>query len=766
MKILTDTGLMVLWNKIKQLVLGNRPYNPSEFSGKGYKVLEKNIQTIGGVKKNILTAVMLSEANTIYEIRYDFDLNGETIEMQEGCTLKFKGGSLSNGNLNLQNTKLSGKVELTTLLFGTFENNIFYTKYINAEYFYNNVCKVINNLVNICANSKAILHINSGEYIISSLENPDNVCINIPNNIIIEGDGYDNTILRLNPDLYKNRYIKLFSAKTVENVKISNLQLDCNGRNGIITDIESYFFLFNADIAKNVCIKGCKVYDNPSRQSIRIGANTEHKSKNIEIRNCVFDVSGNDSAGGKKQGDHSSVYINANNVIIANNLFMNNTELTESSIFNVCSAIELHSDNVRCYGNYIKNHKSGVNVVATVANHINSIYTNNIFERVASAFDFWCMGNHKLDNIQVFNNIIKKASNNNAAFNFNNCNSGFGNINIYGNDISYIDESKEISYFSSVFAWNKQKKGNLFIMNNHIHDYPSGVFYAFKNSDDGEKLNLYFQNNVISKCGNSEGTSESLFIGLGIYNCTLGDLIVSGNTFVNCSENMIPLKLYKGFIDKYVCVNNFLDKYSLGNYTVGDKGVLADTCIVKNNSAPIVNLLDISANKVEANSWNENTLTIKTNTGSFPASIHNISYGKSIPTSGTNEVGNMVINMDGLNNSVFGWLCIERGTPGEWRPFGRQYPSKEFIGHTFYRPKLTNNDEGFTFYDADIKKNILWNGLSWVNTDGTPLNINNVGTTEDRPSNVDIGFIYKDTTLNKLILWEGTRWVNLDGTEL
>ena len=100
MKILTDTGLMVLWNKIKQLVLGNRPYNPSEFSGKGYKVLEKNIQTIGGVKKNILTAIMLSEENFIYEIRYDFDLNGETIEMKEGCTLKFCGGSLKNGSIN------------------------------------------------------------------------------------------------------------------------------------------------------------------------------------------------------------------------------------------------------------------------------------------------------------------------------------------------------------------------------------------------------------------------------------------------------------------------------------------------------------------------------------------------------------------------------------------------------------------------------------------------------------------------------------------
>ena len=29
-----------------------------------------------------------SEANTIYEIRYDFDLDGKTIEMQEGVYLE------------------------------------------------------------------------------------------------------------------------------------------------------------------------------------------------------------------------------------------------------------------------------------------------------------------------------------------------------------------------------------------------------------------------------------------------------------------------------------------------------------------------------------------------------------------------------------------------------------------------------------------------------------------------------------------------------
>lgn len=118
---------MVLWNKIKQLVLGNRPYNPSEFSGKGYKVLEKNIQTIGGVKKNILTAIMLSEANTIYEIRYDFDLNGETIEMQEGCTLKFCGGSLKNGVLTLAQTSIKSSpyhIFSNVVLQGSIVGNI------------------------------------------------------------------------------------------------------------------------------------------------------------------------------------------------------------------------------------------------------------------------------------------------------------------------------------------------------------------------------------------------------------------------------------------------------------------------------------------------------------------------------------------------------------------------------------------------------------------------------------------------------------------
>ena len=75
------------------LKLKDRAYDEANFSGKGYKILRKNIQD----GKNILTQDMVNEPNTIYEIRYDFDLNGATINIPDGCTLKFGGGSINNG---------------------------------------------------------------------------------------------------------------------------------------------------------------------------------------------------------------------------------------------------------------------------------------------------------------------------------------------------------------------------------------------------------------------------------------------------------------------------------------------------------------------------------------------------------------------------------------------------------------------------------------------------------------------------------------------
>lgn len=57
-------------------------------------------------RKNVLTQDMIKDPNTIYEIRYDFDLDGKEISIKDNCALKFNGGSFKNGVLIGNNTTL------------------------------------------------------------------------------------------------------------------------------------------------------------------------------------------------------------------------------------------------------------------------------------------------------------------------------------------------------------------------------------------------------------------------------------------------------------------------------------------------------------------------------------------------------------------------------------------------------------------------------------------------------------------------------------
>ena len=84
----------------------DREYDPHTFSGLGRVILRKNLKIVDKQYKNILTQEMINKENTIYEIRYDFDLGGKEIAVPEGCVLDFQGGSLNNGNIILDNTKI------------------------------------------------------------------------------------------------------------------------------------------------------------------------------------------------------------------------------------------------------------------------------------------------------------------------------------------------------------------------------------------------------------------------------------------------------------------------------------------------------------------------------------------------------------------------------------------------------------------------------------------------------------------------------------
>ena len=93
----------------------DKAYNPLTYSGMGRKILRKNI--VDDV--NTLTQEMVSDANTIYFIQYDFDLDGATITIPDNCVLEFDGGSLSNGRCIGNNALVKG-------LFKAGENTYYY----------------------------------------------------------------------------------------------------------------------------------------------------------------------------------------------------------------------------------------------------------------------------------------------------------------------------------------------------------------------------------------------------------------------------------------------------------------------------------------------------------------------------------------------------------------------------------------------------------------------------------------------------------------
>lgn len=81
------------------LRIKDRPYIALSRNGMGFKILRKGISL----------SEQMSDINTIYEIRYDFDLNNGQVEIPSGSLLHFVGGSISNGTIVGNNTRIDAR---------------------------------------------------------------------------------------------------------------------------------------------------------------------------------------------------------------------------------------------------------------------------------------------------------------------------------------------------------------------------------------------------------------------------------------------------------------------------------------------------------------------------------------------------------------------------------------------------------------------------------------------------------------------------------
>lgn len=207
------------------LKLKDREADVANFQSKGYVILRKNLRLVNGVVKNILTQDMINQANTIYEIRYDFDLNGETIEIKEGCSLKFEGGSIKNGIIVLNNTKIfKGEYKNVRFTGNAKENEVINFKSFGGKSDSETDNSILLNDLIRCGFTD--IHFPKGRYVFKQNVVIDNVC-----NISGEKDTYFN----FKDSFYFDIDTKILRYRTFTNITfVSSKKLFCGRTNYLV----------------------------------------------------------------------------------------------------------------------------------------------------------------------------------------------------------------------------------------------------------------------------------------------------------------------------------------------------------------------------------------------------------------------------------------------------------------------------------------------------------------------------------------------------
>lgn len=752
--------------------------------------------------RNILTQDMINLPNTIYEVRYDFDLYGEAIEMQEGCTLKFEGGMLKNGTITFNDTKIINN------LFTHIDSSLSYNvKFKNDK---SEICvddfgadpncinlstEAINKAIQYCSYNKITRPIRFyGKYLIDD-------AIMLESNITLSGN---------NSELYWNKLkgtkvfgTDLFDKDGYKNITIKGFKVDCdNAWTYIYEDGKDksvprgVFALSNIDGLKildckrtypssiqpvwlfdcsNVIIEGCQFIRTLTAEQAPVESNgiwisNGNKAiENIEIRNCYIK--------GYRDGC-IEIYMMRG--------IMDDWSTTD---FSPIKNVNIH-DNHLIGGSYaITMGIAGLNNDGSLKSYIeNTIVSNNIIEDSSIVYRINCKGNHIVKNNTFIYNT--HSSSPIFAINFEHYEgSRLGTVLISGNH-GYgecVNGAMNIGKCNKLIVCDNTFNNRYLASNSAVELRGPVAFGAYF-------TNNYFKGNTVFNLVNSIAKTPIQLINnyLGGYQCiSLQDtgnpyILKLFNNYINCE--LVVTKSSSTSVDTSSVFSNnligagFENTWNTSMFSIEGAGV--NQVITKSGSSYMTN-----GNKpdkvyegygfVIANQNGYGGFVLGTSQN-LPMIINKGAAltlrGTNLPSEGLGTKVRMLGNIesaptDVLNEENKGYIyydtnkkCTIEWDGNKWVPVDNK------TGTTEERPTFNTTEapiyKGMQYYDRTLNRPIWWNGSSWVDKDGNPADAKKQGTTEQRPSSVQIGYIYKDTTLGKLILWNGTAWVNLDGTKL
>ena len=701
--------------------------NRDTSKGLGYIILRTN-KTI---KEQLI------HSNTIYEIRYDFDLDGDEITIPEGCVLDFKGGSFANGTLHCLNTKFEGNVALDLLLSGTIQNKKVYLDwFINDDKFIENIRSlhdVTPEYGTISFPSNGVYNINPGSEIVLQLKSN----INIEGNgckIYIE-DGSNNS---------SNIWKLLFKAADVSNITIKNLRLDCNGVNnqfkckpGDAAVTDEYNGFIRLLRANNVEILNCEVYNCYGYNDIVIAY-----SHNVTVDRCKFINCGvlikNDYVM-----DHSNVFSGwSTKLRVTNNYIYNDFMLTDGT------GIDMACQDSVFIGNHMENCNAGMNQANNgTFNCKNNIISDNVFANCRCAIYFWAYLRASItENVIFKNNVIYWKANKNMQYECRGVDLyryAYGlirNINISGNTIySIVEEGTDItnSYEHAILVGasrydiissvqnDKGHLENINISNNFIHNITAlgiGVYARVKN--------VSISNNHLFDCCISNYSAKTAILLTSDWVDTYTEEITVNNNIYynkdseNCWYGLTTDRKVKNikvlFNDfrttHYTALNLIQDVDESKGYGQTREGVFVRGFLSKTDNGFITNVKCCDGSELYDT---YKGITFKPSKQySIADWKFDVTYnGKQNPGVAMPNGGSIVWNKNPKESGSVGYIYIETAdgvTPPRFMPFGRDCMC-EIMGGGI-RPE--SHAYGYPFFDTNLGKPI------WQKADGTWVDAN------------------------------------------
>lgn len=472
-------------DKVLEQQVGNREPN----GGMGYVIL----------RKDKTFAEQMTNADTIYEVRYDFDLNGAEVTIPEGCVLDFQGGSLNNGTIVGSNTLISSNINnifKNIVVKGTWINS-----YVKVDWF--NIdsenldlsVSSVKNALNLCSECSTI-EFGPKLYYINM--------IRPKSNMTIVGHG-DKTILKLieNSKLY-NHPIQI---NNTHNVRVMNLCVDGNYNKQSVDKSKYGIYVVNSQniTIENVSISECS-------EGIFLGY-SENPTFNVEINNCKI----------------YNCYRNAMALSMCERVNINNLSLIGYKESSALLDIEFHlnGDYVRAVSfnncNFVKGEQG--QPIKIISNKKESVYGDITFSNCNIDSDI---------NIMYFKNvhIVKSKLKGieiigSENININSCISSANLpstslINIYSLDgfepknINIVNcEIKQLNTERNANGVSISGAKNIAIVNSSIYGFNRGIYIAYEN-DNIHINDSYIKENNIG-IGVTSNTYKHLFINNSLF---------------------------------------------------------------------------------------------------------------------------------------------------------------------------------------------------------------------------------------------------------